>query len=135
MAEPLIGLFWALPSSEGAWDVVAFALPFGEVPDIGGFRTLDDGHVDLWPTAAPEPNAGYEDFPRGRVNWREADRRFLLLLDPLLRRRIWINRIVCRFRLPAAETLVMTDSHYRSTRTPPTAPSTALLPEAQCASR
>ena len=119
---PHLGLFWALPSTNDGWDVIAFRRPFAEVAEIGGFRTLEDGHVDLWRRIAPDHFADYEDFPRGRVNWREADGKFLLLLDQTLRRREWIRRVVDRLGLPPAETLVMIDAHYRSTRTPPAAP-------------
>lgn len=120
---PQIGVFWALPISRHGWDVVAVSQPFDEVPLIGGFRTMEAGHIDLWPRIRRDTRPGvmgeYEDHPRGRVNWREEDERFLLLLDPALRRPGWIARVMARFALPSAGTLVMTDSHYHSTRKPP----------------
>ena len=121
---PLLGVFWALPISGHTWDIVAVSCPFGEVPQIGGFRTLEAGHVDLWPRIPGETGreviGEYEDYPRGRVNWREEDQRFLLLLDPTLRRPSWVARVMARFALPVASTLVMTDPHYRAKRKPPT---------------
>ena len=121
---PRLGLFWALPISEETWDIVAVSCRFAEVPQIGGFRTLELGHVDLWPRIRRETGrefiGEYEDYPRGRVNWREEDQRFLLLLDPTLCRPSWVARVMARFALPLASTLVMTDAHYRSTHKPPT---------------
>ena len=121
-----LGVFWALPISGRAWDIVSVSCPFHEVPAIGGFRTLEAGHVDLWPRirqkTGPEVTGEYEDFPRGRVNWREEDQRFLLLLDPMLHRPGWVARVRAMFALPAASTLIMTDTHYRSVRKPPLDP-------------
>ncbi len=118
-----LGLFWALPSPVGVWEIVTVSRPFAEVPEIGGFRTMEAGHVNIWPRirreAGPQVVGEYDDYPRGRVNWREEDQRFLLLLDPVLNRPGWITRLLARFALPAAATLIMTDPHYRSTRKPP----------------
>lgn len=118
-----LGVFWALPISAEAWDIVAISCSFGDVPQIGGFRTLEAGHVDLWARirreTGPQVIGEYEDYPRGRVNWREEDLRFLLLLDPTLRRPSWIARVMACFALPAASTIVMTDPHYWAKRKPP----------------
>ena len=118
-----LGLFWALPTPGGDWDIVAVSHPFAEVPEIGGFRTLESGHVDLWArikqAAGVDVVGEYEDYPRGRVNWREEDQRFLLLLDPVLSRPTWVARVMAHFALPEATTLILTDPHYRSTRRPP----------------
>ena len=120
---PRLGVFWALPIAGEGWDVVTVSRPFGEVPQIGGFRTLEAGHVDLWPRirrqTSPEVIGEYEDYPRGRVNWREEDQRFLLLLDPTLRRPSWVARVMALFALPVGSTLIMTDPHYRAKRKPP----------------
>jgi hypothetical protein len=112
-----------LPLSSRAWDIVAILRPFSEVLPIGGFRTLEEGHVDLWTRirreAGSEVYGEYEDYPRGRVNWREDDQRFLLLMDPTLLRPSWVARVMACFSLPAESTLVMTDPHYRSKHKPP----------------
>lgn len=122
-ACPELGLFWALPGPSGAWDIVAVSLPFHRVAEIGGFRTLEAGHVDLWRhirrSAGPQVTGNYEDYPRGRVNWRREDQRFLLLLDMVLQNAAWIARIMGRFRLSAETTTIMSDLHYRSTCVPP----------------
>lgn len=92
------------------------ARPFADVPDIGGFRTLDEGHVDAWPRLAPLLGPDYGAYPRGRVNWRAADDRLLLLLDPVLCRPRWIAALMERFGLPPEHTLAW--------RTRTTAPAT-----------
>lgn len=133
VSNPQIGVFWAMPISGHAWDIVAVSCPFEDVPQIGGFRTLEAGHVELWPrirrAAGQEVVGEYEDHPRGRVNWREEDRRFLLLLDPTLRRRAWVARMMEIFALPIMNTLVMTDPHYRSTQRPPVGPHPVTMKE------
>ncbi len=53
------------------------------------------------------------------MNWRDADQRFLLLLEPVLRQKAWIARITEIFALPPATTLVMTGPHYQSAPKPP----------------
>lgn len=129
MQSAKLGVFWALPIDGDIWDIVEVTLPFGDVPAIGGFRTLEAGHVDLW--SGVRRRAGrrvvgeYEDYPRGRVNWRDEDQRFLLLLDPVLHNPRWIARVADLFSLPMDVTIVMTDPHYRSKRKPPAAPGLA----------
>jgi len=126
MPGPRLGLFWALPVLGAAWDIEAVMQQFAEVPDIGGFRTLEAGHVEVWPVVRrrcdPVPPGQYEDYPRGRVNWREEDRRFLLLLDASLLRPLWTGKLIKVFDLPIEDTLIMTDPHYRSRFRPPRAP-------------
>lgn len=56
----------------------------------------------------------YDYFPRGRVNWRKEDDRWLLVLDPKLNRSPFITHIVLAWNLPRSRLLVLTDAHYRS---------------------
>jgi len=56
----------------------------------------------------------YDYFPRGRVNWRKEDDRWLLVLDPKLNRGTFIAYIVLAWKLPRNRLLVLTDAHYRS---------------------
>ena len=118
-ASPRLGLFWVAPDPRGTWDVRGRSSPFVEVLEIGGFRTLDEGHVDVWPRLGGHLDPDYGAYPRGRVNWRAEDDRFLLLHDPVLARGDWIARIVERFAMPLDRTLIMTDAHYRSRVRPP----------------
>lgn len=116
---PRIGLFWVTPDTAGVWGVRDTSRPALEVPEIGGFRTLDDGHVDVWPRFGRGLSPDYDTYPRGRVNWRLEDDRFLLLLDPVLLRDDWVAHLLVRFALPNDRTLILTDTHYRSRRHPP----------------
>jgi hypothetical protein len=52
--------------------------------------------------------------PRGRINWRKEDDRWLLLLDPKLNRSSFITHIVTAWKIPRHRLLVLTDAHYRS---------------------
>lgn len=122
-SAPRVGLFWALPLRSGPWGIVSASQLQSAVPEIAGFQTLDLGHVDVWPRirreAGSQVRGEYEEFPRGRVNWRREDGRFLLLLDRSLNRPTWRTRLLVRFGLPAEAVLVMTDPHYRSIHRPP----------------
>lgn len=118
---PSIGFFWVLPTEmqEREFALASYIEPMADVPAVGGYRTTDCGHVDLWSAVCQVlPHlAGYEyeDFPRGRVNWRESDDRFLLLMDSRLFKPAVERSLLARYTLPADKTLIMPDSHYVST--------------------
>jgi hypothetical protein len=118
--EPCLGFFWVLPVNDHKEEfaLAAVIAPVSQIPVIGGFRTVDQGHVDIWPLlCATLPHLTeyeYEDFPRGRVNWRASDDRFLLLMDRKLFRPIVERSLMTRFALPDDKTLTMQDSHYVS---------------------
>lgn len=102
--------------------MACFSRAFDQVERIGGFRTLDEGHVDVWDKLAAAHRElspyGYDYFPRGRVNWREADNKFLLLADRYILRRNLQRTIVSRWALPESDTIAMADPHYRTQRLP-----------------
>lgn len=116
---PKLGIFWGIAFG-GQTAIAALWQPWTEVPDIGGFRTLDIGHVDYWQTLQQRDarlrGIEYEEFPRGRINYRAGDERFLLLADRKLLKRSFIDAICRLASLPKQQTLVMSDPHYRSTR-------------------
>ncbi len=116
---PRIGLFWVAPDPAGLWMIYDVALPASQVQEVGGFRTHDVGHAQAWARLRGSLSRDYSDYPRGRVNWRAEDERFLLLLDPVLIQGGWCDCIARRFCLPKGQLLVMTDSHYRSRHRPP----------------
>ena len=117
--SPSLGLFWFVAASPNGCSFANLARSFVQVPEIAGFKTLDEGHVDIWPLiqrreAALRPFE-YDDFPRGRVNWRASDDRWLLLLDPALRAGPFVSYVAESWQLPAGNRLlVSTDLHYRS---------------------
>jgi hypothetical protein len=116
--EPRLGLFWFTAQDHNPSRFASFSRPFSRVCEIGGFKTLDEGHVDVWPTLQRLDQTllphEYEYFPRGRVNWRKEDDRWLLVLDPKLNRSPFITHIVTTWRIPRNRLLVLPDAHYRS---------------------
>ena len=96
--EPRLGLFWFIAKDRSPSRFASLSRPFSGVSEVAGFKTLDEGHVDVWPTVQrlDQTLADYEYdyFPRGRVNWRKEDDRWLLVLDPKLNRRTFITYIV-----------------------------------------
>lgn len=120
MTGPRLGILWFVPTATGASRLVELSLPARDVPLIGGFRTLDTGHVDYWPKAVrdmPElRGTPYEAFPRGRANYRESDDAWLLLLDRQLLRQEFVEMIVGAWSLPRSRLQILTDPHYRGSR-------------------
>lgn len=108
-----IGLFWFVGVKHD--EMIGFSQPIVDVPLLGGFRTVEEGHDAVWrslsrsrPDLAP---FGYEYFPRGRVNWSEADG-FILLADKAILAAGRHAHVISGWHLPT-DTIVMTDPHYR----------------------
>ena len=116
--EPRLGLFWFIAKDRGPSRFASISRPFSGVAEVAGFKTLDEGHVDVWPTLQRLDQTladyDYDYFPRGRVNWRKEDDRWLLVLDPKLNRGTFIAYIVLAWKIPRTRLLVLTDAHYRS---------------------
>lgn len=112
-----VGLFWGLPM-DGHLELVSFSRPASAVASVGGFRTLEEGHVELWPQVIRRRSwlAGidYARFPRGRVNQILETGRFIILSDVHLLTAVALPRLLRRFGLNAAITDVSADPHYRS---------------------
>ncbi|PZO40742.1 MAG: hypothetical protein DCE92_01990 [Alphaproteobacteria bacterium] len=112
-----IGLFWGLPK----WtelELVSFSRPEHEVPEIGGFKTLPEGHIDLWPLVKKKRplliGTDYERYPRGRVNQVMSTGRFIVLADRQLLTDAVIKFILRRFSLEQSNSDFCTDAHYRT---------------------
>jgi hypothetical protein len=116
--EPRVGLFWFIAKDRNPSRFASISRPFSRVAEVAGFKTLDEGHVDVWPMVQRLDETladhDYDYFPRGRVNWRKEDDRWLLVLDPKLNRGTFIAYIVLAWKLPRNRLLVLTDAHYRS---------------------
>lgn len=116
MQRPRLGLFWFVGTSDD-YRFVGLSKDAEDVPTIGGFKTLDEGHVDVWEDVVrktPELSRyGYEFFPRGRVNWAADDDRYILLADRrILALRLHLE-VVDVWHLPKDRLLVLSDPHYR----------------------
>ena len=116
--EPRLGLFWFIAQDREPSRFASISRPFSRVAEVAGFKTLDEGHVDVWPTVQRLDRTvldyDYDYFPRGRVNWRKQDDTWLLVLDPQLNRAPFITQIVRAWKIPRNRLLVLTDAHYRS---------------------
>ena len=116
--EPRLGLFWFIAQDRKPSRFTSCSRPFSQVSEVAGFKTLDEGHVDIWPAVQHLDQTlveyDYDYFPRGRVNWRKEDDRWLLLLDPKLNRAPFISHVVTVWKIPPDRLLVLTDAHYRS---------------------
>lgn len=117
MQSPRLGIFWMVPADGGA-RMAALSHPEIDVPIIGGSRTTEDSHVDAWRRVCAAYRGlsrySYEHFPRGRVNWREEDGRYLLLADRLIIETGRHEALARRWRLPLDRLTVARDSHYRT---------------------
>lgn len=104
--------------ADGAEQIVALSHPELDVPVIGGFRTTEDSHVEAWQRVCTAHRGlssySYEHFPRGRVNWREDDGRYLLLADRSIIETGRHEALARRWRLPLDRLTVARDDHYRT---------------------
>ena len=93
-----MGLFWFIAKDRNPSRFVSISRPFSEVAEVAGFKTLDEGHVDVRPTVQRLDHTladyDYDYFPRGRMNWRKEDDRRLLVFDSKLNRGTFIAYIV-----------------------------------------
>ncbi|WP_259673934.1 MBL fold metallo-hydrolase [Rhizobium sp. NZLR10] len=85
-SAPRLGIIWFVPTTGKGYRFTSLANDCERVSVIGGFKTVDEGHVDTWSKVVAADRRlsryDYEYFPRGRVNWRQEDNAFLLLADP-----------------------------------------------------
>jgi hypothetical protein len=100
--EPRLGLFWFIAKDRGPSRFASLSRPFSGVSEVAGFKTLDEGHVDIWPTVQRLDQSladyEYDYFPRG---WRAMQNlRRVIDLDQCAsgqkaRARIGVHCVVC----------------------------------------
>jgi hypothetical protein len=126
-SRPQVGFFWFI-GRPGDRRLVAESLHLDRAEHYGEHLTHPGGHSDHWTMLAtrgrrwlqangyPDEIAvyDYEDFPRGRVVYNLTDDRFVLYVDPRLRRPASIARLVERFGLSGKTVIVQLDAHYRA---------------------
>jgi hypothetical protein len=116
-----IGIFWFLPTRNGH-RFISLAHDVSRVDLIGGFKTIDEGHVDIWPKVVAADRTlrrfSYEYFPRGRINWREEDNRFILLADLSIFKRNLHQVVTERWNLSEEAVHPLDDAHYRTNKLP-----------------
>ncbi|MCJ9691384.1 hypothetical protein MOV76_07020 [Rhizobium sp. PRIMUS64] len=117
---PRLGIFWFV-ESRGNLRLVSLAHDVGKVASIGGFKTIEEGHVDAWSKVAAADRSiarfDYEYFPRGRVNWREEDNAFLLLADAHIFALNLQAVIIDRWHL-GDNVMLLKDPHHKTNRLP-----------------
>jgi len=128
----MLGLFWVV-EDHGKAVLIAHAVSMEQAVPYGDMLTVDAGHFEFWSGLARRgPHllrvAGtpttpvwseYEEWPRGRVLYDCAARRFIIRADPQLHRPAFVRLIADRFRFVTADASVLPDDHYRSIRRVP----------------
>lgn len=91
--------------------------PLAEAGRFGDFAIHERDHYQYWAqllSSDAVPDAEYEKYPRGRVAYNTKTDKFTLLADQcILRKKRLVKTILSRMNLPARDTEVDKDSHYR----------------------
>jgi hypothetical protein len=125
----MVGPFWVV-EERGSAVLVALAVPLEQAEPYGDMLTVDTGHFEYWSIlarrgaqalrAAGLPTAPvwseYEEWPRGRVLYNRAARRFVIRADQQLHHPAFVRLVADRFGIGALNPLVLSDDHYRSDR-------------------
>jgi hypothetical protein len=128
----VVGLFWIIDES-GRAVIVAVAVPLERANAYAGKLTVDTGHLEYWSGLARRgaqalseagiPTAPvwseYDEWPRGRVLYDPAARRFVILADMQLHRPEFVRLIADHFCIEALAANVLSDDHYQSVRRVP----------------
>jgi hypothetical protein len=89
--------------------------PWRDNPTYAGFRTFGVGHYEFWGNLVESgrvPEAAYWFYPRGRVSYCDATRRFILFTDRCVVRSKRLTRTILEsFNLPSSTT-VLADSYF-----------------------
>ena len=120
--QPLLGVFWAVPQNLKTYKnfkLITYGKPATDIPDIGGFKTLDDGHDLIWQQEITSKRVelkpfGYEFFPRGRINFIAGSGHYLILIDRFFASAKWLKQIKQEFNLQQPTCKVMLDAHYQT---------------------
>jgi hypothetical protein len=124
--EPHVGIFWWAPEGPGV--LVTDRTPLTEAEPYGDFLTHPAGHFEVWedwrrlgvlglrrrrlPPAIASTE--YETFPRGRIVFHGPTQTFWIYADGRLQVPAVIKEIKAAFGLNDANSVVKSDSHYRT---------------------
>lgn len=128
MATPCVGIFWGCRGHDGSLVLLADKTPIDQAEQYGDCRTHPTGHAEFWEGLARLGASGlerrglptapawhqYETVPRGRVIYLVEERRFMIYLDPRLRGKMFVSKVVAEFCIPMARYELKADSHYRA---------------------
>jgi hypothetical protein len=94
--------------------------PLPEAERYADGITHSGSHIDYWDKlarAGAVPQDEYDEHPRGRVNFNKKTDRYLLLADKcILEKPEMLKQIMTDMKLPATQTDVLSDSHYKCYR-------------------
>jgi hypothetical protein len=112
-----LAVFWGHRANGRIFIPIGVFVPVEDVPLIAGFRTIDQGHIDIWPSMQrqwPELRGlEYDEVPRGRVNWRDEDSAYLILLDRRLMTPAFVADLRQMLGLEEKNVIISGDPHYR----------------------
>ncbi len=128
-SEPSVGIFWMVGDGPAGSRLLAEGCAVTAAEPYGDFLTFADGHYEVWGRwrkARAESGAlqglvcsyEYEDWPRGRIVFDLANRRFILYADRKLLQPETLALIRKRFSIALEDSIVETDFHYQSRETP-----------------
>jgi len=94
--------------------------PLAQAGIYGDFKIHERSHIDYWAELVKRgkvPNTEYEEFPRGRVAYHPQTGKFGLLADQcILSQEKVLGKNFSQLFIPLKDTVLGTDSHYRSFR-------------------
>jgi hypothetical protein len=125
--RPSLGIFWAVINQHERTHLVAHRCALADAEPYGDCLTCAAGHHETWeawrrgqikpPLASLAPIVArdeYEHWPRGRIVYEPAARRFVVYADRQLLTPTRLVQIMTLFRLPPERTTARSDLHYRS---------------------
>jgi hypothetical protein len=121
-----VGFFWIVPGRDGNDALLGEAIELGKAELYGDALTHSIGHYEFWETMKERGPAflrgrgvsgsiladEYEDWPRGRVTYQLAPKRFDIFAHHSI---LWQSRLKLVYRafeLTEALTRPRSDSHY-----------------------
>lgn len=110
---PTIGIFWDVNC-----ELVFKATTLSGIPAVGGIRDVDDDHYSFWENLKKSRRDlavySYDHFPRGRIVYRESDKKFIIYADRcLVKSKAFLTRLRKAFGLAPRQCVGMGDSHYQ----------------------
>ena len=120
-----LGIFWFI--GEGHKSLLSDAIPVNAGQDYGDYLIYENGHYEFWEKLKNAKgangvdnnamwvikNAEYEQFPRGRVAFNKANRKFVIYIDRVLYSKFYLEKIIASFCLTDKNIEVRFDEHYQ----------------------
>lgn len=122
-----VGPFFAV-REERTTHLIVYGIPLRRADIYGEMLTVDRGHAEIWEALAALgirslamqglPRvlliSGYDDFPRGRIVYDPAAKKFTVWADPKLHRPDIVEALKSGFSIGEAAYRVECDDHYRT---------------------